>query len=121
MEKVNQMSPVKGFLHWVGEVKSGTTKSGDEYKAVDFVIRWKDGTYDRYGVFSLFSVDKVNRLIKLPMGTEIEVYFEMDAQEWNDRWYGRNRVIGFKTKKHEPETRTAQPEAMDVPSDDLPF
>lgn len=120
MEKVNQMPPVRGFLHWVGEVKSGTTKSGDEYKAVDFVVTWKDGTYDRYAQFSLFSVDKVNRLIKLPEGTEIEVYFDMDAQEWNGKWYGRNRVIGFKTMK-KSESPREEVEAMDKPEDDLPF
>ena len=120
MEKVNQMPPVKGFLHWVGEVKSGTTRSGDDFKAVDFVVTWKEGTYDRFGVFSLFSVDMVTRLKKLPLGSEIEVYWSLDGQEWNGRWYGRNRAIGFKTiSKSTPQP--AHVEVQSRPEDDLPF
>ena len=125
MSKINEMPPVRGFLHWVGEVKSGTTKKGDEYKTVDFVLTWKDGSYDRYALFNIWSVDNTNRIKRMPLGTELEVYFSIGAREWDGMWFGKNSVIGFKQIGGEkqnvqsPVTQNAVTESDN--SDDLPF
>ena len=127
MGKINEMPPVKGFLHWVGDVKEGKTKNGDDYKTVDFVLTWKDGQYDRYALFNIWSVDRVNILKRIPLGTELEVYFSLSAREWDGMWFAKNSVIGFKqTHSAAPSAPKAEPMAFSQPSgndnsDDFPF
>ena len=52
-----------------------------------------------------FGVDKVNRILSIPLGTTVRVTFSPTAREYNGKWYGKNEVYGI----------TIQPQAQAQP------
>ena len=70
-------------------VRSGTSARG-EWKAKDFVIETHD-TYPKKLVFSVFGEDRLQRY-NIKIGDEILVLFDIDAKEYNGRWFNNIRA-----------------------------
>ncbi|MCD8289600.1 MAG: DUF3127 domain-containing protein [Prevotella sp.] len=112
--------------------RSGTNARG-EWMAQDFVIETHD-TYPRKMVFSVFGADRLQRF-NVQMGQEILVSFDIDAHEYNGRWF--NSVRAYDVRQMDPAgvasapftapaaapqpAPQAAPAASDDNIDDLPF
>ena len=72
---VNAVSPWEGKLHWVGQVVSGQSQStGNPWKRVDFTVSYVDAQLqNKFVTFSLSGVDKVDRLLQIPLGATINM------------------------------------------------
>ncbi len=77
--------------------KSGVSARG-EWKAQDFVVETHD-TYPRKMVFSVFGADRLQRF-NIRVGQEVNVSFDIDAHEYNGRWY--NSVRAFDVRLVDP-------------------
>lgn len=114
--------------------KSGVSKSGNEWKVQEYVIETHDA-YPKKMVFSVFGADRIAQFA-IQIGEEITVSFDIDAHEYQGRWY--NSIRAFAVTKNDKEVVnaggpvvTAKPEIDQQPStetpagdnkiDDLPF
>lgn len=61
------------------------------WKAQDFVIETHD-TYPRKLVFSVFGEDRLQRF-NIQIGQEVNVSFDIDAHEYNGRWFNSVRAF----------------------------
>lgn len=112
-------------------MRSGVSKaSGNEWKAQEYVIESND-QYPRKMCFDVFGADKIEQF-NIQMGEVLTVSFDIDARQWQDRWF--NSIRAWKVERG-----SAMPQAMggaDVPpptaspvpgfttgdaTDDLPF
>lgn len=117
------------------EARSGVSKAtGNPWKMQDYVIETNE-QYPRRMVFNVFGEDKINQF-NIQMGEEINVFFDVNAREYQGRWY--NDLRAWKIERITEEA-TGQPEANQVssavpggepvppsfvssdPADDLPF
>lgn len=111
--------------------KEGKSKMGNDWKAQEYVIETHE-QYPRKMVFSVFGADKINQF-NIQMGEEITVQFDIDAREWNGRWFNSIRAWRI-DRAQQPAAQPAQqsqpfPPAQPVqsdftnsdPNDDLPF
>lgn len=71
--------------------RSGTSaRTGNTWKSQDFVIETHD-QYPRKCVFTVFGEDRLNEM-NLQVGAEVTVSFDIDAHEYNGRWYNDIRA-----------------------------
>lgn len=73
--------------------KKGTSARG-EWEAQDFVIETHDA-YPRHMVFSVFGAERLQRF-DIRMDQEIVVSFDIDAREWNGRWFNSIRAFNVR-------------------------
>lgn len=111
--------------------KSGVAKAtGNEWKAQEFVIENHD-QYPKKMCFEVFGVDKIEQFA-IQMGEELNVSFDIDARQWQDRWF--NSIRAWKVERVAagasvgsgapvpPPPPTAAPEFIPGDAkDDLPF
>ncbi len=82
---------ITGKIIFVGEPRSGTSKtSGNPWKTQDFVIETHE-QYPRKCVFTVFGEDRLKQF-NLQMGGEYTVSFDIDAHEYNGRWFNDIRA-----------------------------
>jgi hypothetical protein len=81
------------------DARSGTSARG-EWKAQDFVIETHDA-YPRKMVFSVFGQERLDRF-NIQVGQEVMVSFDIDAHEYNGRWF--NSVRAFDVRLVDPAT-----------------
>jgi len=67
------------------EPKSGQGKNGI-WRSQDFVIEETTGNYPKKGCFNVYG-DKVDLLTHLKIGDMITVHFNVDASEWQGKWF----------------------------------
>jgi len=112
--------------------RGGVSKaSGNEWKAQEYVIE-DHGQYPRKMCFDVFGADKIE-LFNIQMGEELTVSFDIDARQWQDRWF--NSIRAWKVERVSAATAapaTGAPVPPPAPSaapeflsgdakDDLPF
>lgn len=90
------------------EARSGVSARG-EWKAQDFVIETHDA-YPKKMVFSVFGADRLQRF-NIQVGQEINVSFDIDAHEYNGRWF--NSIRAFDVRPVDPNAVGSVPPAMD--------
>lgn len=111
--------------------RSGVSKtSGNEWKAQEYVIENHD-QYPKKMCFDIFGAEKIEQF-NIQMGEELTVSFDIDARQWQDRWFNSIRAwkierVGAGTSMASgapvpPPAPSSAPEfiAGDV-KDDLPF
>ena len=79
------------------EVRTGTSARG-EWKAKDFVIETHE-SYPKKMVFSVFGEDRLNRF-NIQIGQEVLVSFDIDAREYNGRWF--NSIRAYDVRQVDP-------------------
>ncbi|WP_347081880.1 DUF3127 domain-containing protein, partial [Bacteroides uniformis] len=107
----------------------GVSKSGNEWKSQEYVIE-DHGQYPRKMCFDVFGADKIEQF-NIQMGEELTVSFDVDARQWQDRWF--NSIRAWKVERVStaapapgapvpPPAPTAAPEFLAGDAkDDLPF
>ena len=75
--------------------RSGVSARG-EWKSQDFVVETHEA-YPRKMVFSVFGADRLQRF-NIQVGQEVLVSFDIDAHEYNGRWF--NNIRAFDVNPH---------------------
>ncbi len=113
--------------------KEGVSKTGNAWKAQEFVVENHD-QYPRKMCFEVFGGDKIEQF-NIQMGEELTVSFDIDARQWNDRWF--NSIRAWKVDRVAAQPMMQQPMQSAAPmtpppatsapqfsadnNDDLPF
>lgn len=126
---------ITGRIIAVMEKRSGQSqRSGNTWASQDYVIETHE-QYPRRCLFNVFGEDKINEY-NLQIGSEVTVSFDINAREYNGRWYNDIRAwrVVPAAQAAAPETvpfvapeaaipaPVAAPAAAPAaPEDDLPF
>ena len=65
-------------------------RTGNSWKSQDFVIETHD-TYPKRCVFRVFGADRLQQF-NIQVGEELTVSFDIDAHEYNGRWFNEIRA-----------------------------
>ena len=120
---------IQGKIIAVLPPREGTSSSG-EWKAQEYVVE----THDQYAkkiVFNVYGAVKSNQF-SIKIGEEINVSFDIDAHEYNGRWFNSVRAWNIQrvgstgvqpTQSATTNSQPAQQQSVQQQgqSDDLPF
>ena len=91
----------KNTMEFTGKIiailqpRGGVAKSGNEWKSQEYVIE-DHGQYPRKMCFDVFGADKIEQF-NIQMGEELTVSFDVDARQWQDRWF--NSIRAWKVER----------------------
>ena len=91
--------------------RSGVSARG-EWKSQSFVIETHD-SFPRKMVFDVFGEERLTRF-NIQLGQEVNVSFDIDAHEYNGRWF--NNIRAFDVRLVDPNTVSAAPAAQAAPA-----
>ena len=95
---------IQGKVIAVLEARSGVSARG-EWKSQDYVIETHDA-YPRKMVFGVLGADRISRF-NIQLGQEVNVSFDIDAHEYNGRWF--NNIRAFDVRQVDPAAVGMQP------------
>lgn len=96
---------IKGIIIAVLEKKQGTSqKDGKQWASQEYVIETME-QYPKRCVFNVFGEDKIKQF-NIQHGGEYLVKFDINAREYNGRWY--NDVRAWKVEPAQAEQTQAQ-------------
>ena len=108
--------------------RSGVSARG-EWKSQDFVVETHEA-YPRKMVFSVFGADRLQRF-NIQVGQEVLVSFDIDAHEYNGRWFNNIRAfdvrlvdpasIGAAGVQPAPAASAFEPSPSEAPTPQAPF
>lgn len=98
---------LQGKVIYAAEKRTGESARGT-WAAQDFVIETHD-SFPRKMVFSVFGEDRLQRF-NIQVGQEVNVSFDIDAREYNGRWF--NSIRAFDVRQV---VANAAPVAGDMP------
>ena len=113
------------------EPRGGVSKSGNQWKVQEYVIETHD-QYPRRMCFDVFGEDKIQQF-NIQVGEELNVSFDIDAREWQGRWF--NSIRAWKVERVNAAADAVPPMSAPFPplnaapvdfaasdeKDDLPF
>ncbi len=123
---------LSGKIIAVLEKRVGVAKAtGNPWAVQSYVLETHD-QYPRKMCFDVFGEDKITQFA-IQAGEEVTVSFDIDAREYQGRWY--NSIRAWKVDRVQPEPQVAAPVPPEVPfpasdpfaqggggsTDDLPF
>lgn len=85
-------------------------RSGSEWKCASYIIETIE-QYPRKCVFEVFGADRIAQL-NIQLGQMLTVSFDIDAREYNGRWF--NTIRAWKAVPYDP-AAVATPAATPVP------
>ena len=81
-----------GKIIAVMEPKGGVSaRTGNQWKVQEFVLE-VPGQYVRHMLFSVFGEDRLNQF-NIQQGQDYTVSFDIDAREYNGRWFNDIRAF----------------------------
>ena len=102
---------LQGKVIAVLSARSGVSARG-EWKSQSFVIETHD-SFPRKMVFDVFGEERLTRF-NIQLGQEVNVSFDIDAHEYNGRWF--NNIRAFDVRLVDPNTVSAAPTAQAAPA-----
>ena len=123
-----------GKIIAVMEPRGGVSaRTGNTWKTQEYVLE-VPGQYPKHCLFNVFGEDRINQF-NIQNGDELTIQFDIDAREYNGRWYndiraynvirGQQPVPGAQPVAAPSEATSpfppAQEPASEGASDDLPF
>lgn len=128
---------IQGRIVAVLPLRKGTSSKG-AWMSQENVVETHE-QYPKKLVFNVFGEDKINQFA-IKQGEELIVSFDIDAHEYNGRWFNNIRawsvqrvgnvsaqpIQGGTISKYQPEPQQTKPQQQAAPqqqgqSDDLPF
>ena len=101
---------LQGKVIAVLPARSGVSARG-EWKSQSFVIETHD-SFPRKMVFDVFGEERLSRF-NIQLGQEVNVSFDIDAHEYNGRWF--NNIRAFDVRLVDPNTVSAAQAAPAAP------
>lgn len=96
MEITGQQLEAVGRVIAVTEMRSGTSQStGNAWASQDYVIEYSEPSaqYPRRLHFNIFGADKIQQFSSLlQVGNTVKVSFDIDAREYQGRWFDQIRA-----------------------------
>lgn len=96
---------LKGTITQVMEIKTGTSKAGNEWQKMGFVLDTKE-QFNNIIAFELFGAEKIENFNKYnKVGKEVEVSFNVSCNEWEGKFFttlNAWKIFGVKTEKDLP-------------------
>lgn len=92
---------LQGKIIQVLPERSGTSSRGD-WKACDFVLETIE-QFPKRLVFSVWGADRLSRF-NIQQGQDLHVFFDIDAREYNGKWY--NSVRAYDVRPYDPSLGT---------------
>ena len=83
------------------------SKNGNEWKVQEYVIE-DHGQYPRKMCFDVFGAEKIEQF-NIQMGEELTISFDVDAREYQGRWY--NSIRAWKVDRVAAQPAVAAPAA----------
>ena len=105
-----------GKIIVVKEVMNGTSKAGNPWMKQEYVLE-VPGQYPRRCAFTVFGEDRIKQL-NIQNGEDLTIQFDIDAREYNGRWYNDFRAYNVIRGQQIPQL--LQPIQM-PPISDLPI
>lgn len=102
---------LQGKVIAVLPARSGVSARG-EWKSQSFVIETHD-SFPRKMVFDVFGEERLTRF-NIQLGQEVNVSFDIDAHEYNGRWF--NNIRAFDVRLVDPNTVSTAPAAQAAPA-----
>lgn len=81
---------IQGKIIAVMPERGGVSQRGTEWKVQEFVLETHE-QYPKKMVFEVFGADRLSRF-NIQIGQELNVAFDIDAREWNGRWFNSIRA-----------------------------
>lgn len=98
--------------------QGGTSKNGNTYKTIDFLVETAE-QYPKKALINIFGEDKVNNFKQYNReGDDVVVSLDINAREYNGRWY--NDVRAWKVSKANAQPAQAAPQPAPVQSAPIP-
>ena len=89
--------------------RSGTSqRTGNAWKLQEFVVETHD-QYPKKMAFEVFGEDRLQRF-NIQVGQEVNIAFDIDAHEYNGRWFNSIRAYDVRPVDGQPQV-AAQPNA----------
>lgn len=70
--------------------QSGQSKNG-AWRKQDFLLETTDQQYNKKALFAAWG-DKIDALNQYSIGDLVKVYFNIEAREYNDKWYNDIKI-----------------------------
>ncbi len=102
---------LQGKVIAVLPARSGVSARG-EWKSQSFVIETHDN-FPRKMAFDVLGEERLTRF-NIQLGQEVNVSFDIDAHEYNGRWF--NNIRAFDVRLVDPNTVSAAPAAQAAPA-----
>lgn len=99
-----------------------SNRTGNEWKAKSFVLE-VPGEYPRKLVFDVFGTDRL-QAFNIQVGETLTVHFDIDAHEYNGRWFNDIRAFRIDRPQAAPQAapQVAAPiQTQTAPIDTTPF
>ncbi len=101
---------MSGRITAVLEARGGTSaRTGNSWKVQSYVLETEE-QYPKHLCFEVFGEDKIN-LFNIQVGQVLNVSFDIDAHEYQGRWY--NQIRAWKVEPVQAGAPVAQPIAQD--------
>lgn len=116
----------QGEITKISEVQEGVSKKGTNWKKLGFIVT-SMGEYQDDVYFTVFGEEKVDNFMKYnKVGQMVEVSFNINCREYNDRYYTDLNAWKVFTVKTEVAAETTDVEVDEEyhsvnGKDDLPF
>ena len=87
---------IKGKILAVLEEKSGTSqRTGNNWRCGQYVLETIE-QYPKKILFEVFGEEKIHSM-NIHIGEELTVFFDVDAREYNGKWY--NQIRAWKVER----------------------
>lgn len=120
---------IQGKIIAILPANSGVSKSGNQWTSQEYVLETQ-GNHKTKMCFSVFGEDRI-RQFDIKQGEEVIARFDIDAHEYNGRWYNKISVYNInhvvQSKQHTPNASVPPSpplfptEKPNDGADDLPF
>jgi hypothetical protein len=104
-----------GKIIHVGQERGGVSKAtGNEWKVQEYVIE-DHSQFPKKMCFEVFGAERISQFA-IQLGEELTVSFDIDARQWQDRWF--NSIRAWKVDRvNAQQAENQQP----APNADVPF
>jgi hypothetical protein len=96
--------------------RGGVSKTGNEWKMQEYVLETHE-QYPRKMCFNVFGADKIAQF-NIQAGEEMTVSFDINAREYNGRWY--NDIRAWRVERGAAPAPGADIPAIDAPKVEVP-
>lgn len=118
---------ITGTIEKIMEQKGGVSKSGKEWKSIEFVIKTEDEFNNLY-CFKVFGFEKVDNFLKYNKENDmVDVSFNINTREYEGRYFTNldawkifSSKMGESAEKLKALSNKSQ-DNIETESDDLPF
>lgn len=108
---------ISGKIIQALEPRSGVSqRSGNKWKSQEFVIETHE-QYPKHCVFRVFGEDRL-RDFNIQVGEELTVSFDLDAHEYNGRWF--NDISAWRVQRGTPAAGAPAGAPAEVPAPTAP-